>query len=178
MIEQFDYNSKKRIRFCESCVGSKIHHNSFKPSRRHTTESLELVYLDVCGKMDEKSQGGTEYFLLLTTTSYAWVYSLRTKDQVFERFVQLKHSLREKSSEKKLKILRTDNGGEFTSTQFEDFLKTKEFDTSEPSQRCLNRMVSQRDLTELLSLKCHNQCYLMPNFLRSIGQSQSPGQYT
>ena len=68
MIEQFDYDSKKWIRFCESCVSGKIHHNPFKPSRRHTTESLELVYSDVCGKMDEKSQGGAEYFPLLTTT--------------------------------------------------------------------------------------------------------------
>ena len=44
------------------------------------------------------------------------------KDQVFERCVQWK-ALIEKSSVKKLKILRTDNGGEFISTQFEDVLK-------------------------------------------------------
>ena len=126
MVEKFDYDSKKRIGFCESCVGGKIHHNPFKPSRKRTTEPLELVHSDVCGKMGEKSQGGAEYFLTFVDhhSRYAWVYPLRTKDQVFERFVQWK-ALVEKSSGKKLKILRTDNGGEFTSTQFEDFLKTE-----------------------------------------------------
>ncbi len=62
--------------------------------------------------MGEKSQGGAEY-LLTFVAWYTWVYPLKTKDQVFERFVQWK-SLVEMSSEKKLKILRTDNGGEFT----------------------------------------------------------------
>ena len=63
MVENLDYDPKKRIGFCESCVGGKIHHNPFKPSRRRTTEPLELVHSDVCGKMGEKSQGGAEYFL-------------------------------------------------------------------------------------------------------------------
>jgi len=43
---------------------------------------------------------------------------------VIDRFVQWK-SLVEKSSGKKLKAMRTDNGGEFTSTQFNDYLRTQ-----------------------------------------------------
>ena len=31
----------------------------------------------------------------------------------------------EKSSGQKLKVFRTDNGGEYTSTKFEDFLKSE-----------------------------------------------------
>ena len=38
MTEQFDYDTKKRIGFCESCVGGKLHRNPFEQSRRHTTE--------------------------------------------------------------------------------------------------------------------------------------------
>ena len=63
MIEKFDYNAKKRIGFCETCVGGKHHRSPFEKSTRHTTELLELVHSDVCGKMGEKSQGGAEYFL-------------------------------------------------------------------------------------------------------------------
>ena len=76
--------------------------------------------------MGEKSRGGAEYFLTFVDhgSRCAWVYPLRTKDQVFERFVQWK-ALVKKSSEKKLRTLRTDNGGEFTSTQFGTFLKTE-----------------------------------------------------
>ena len=49
---------------------------------------LELVHSDVCGKMGHKSLGGAEYFLTLLDdkTHYIWVYPLKTKDQVFERF--------------------------------------------------------------------------------------------
>ena len=74
--------------------------------------------------MGEKFQGGAEYFLTFIDRHirYAWVHLLQTKDQVFEWFVHWK-ALVEKSSGKKLKTLRTDNGGEFTSTQFENFLK-------------------------------------------------------
>ncbi len=74
--------------------------------------------------MNEKSIGGTEYFLSLIDdqTRYVWVYFLKTKDQAFEKFTEWK-TLVEKSSGRKLKAIRTDNGGEFTSAKFEAYLK-------------------------------------------------------
>ena len=47
---------------------------------------------------------------------------MKHKDEEFQRFVEWK-ALVEKSSGHQVKVLRTDNGGEYTSTQFEDFLK-------------------------------------------------------
>ena len=47
---------------------------------------------------------------------YTWVYILKTKDQVFDCFLTWK-ALVEKQSKRKLKTLRTDNGGEYTSAQ-------------------------------------------------------------
>ena len=51
-----------------------------------TSTPLELVHSDLCGKMGEKTLGGAEYFLtfLDDKTHFAWVYSLKTKDQVLE----------------------------------------------------------------------------------------------
>ena len=76
--------------------------------------------------MRNKSIGGAEYFLTFTDdrTRYSWIYPLKTKDQVFDHFREWK-ALVEKSSGKKLKILRTDNGGEYTFKKFEDFLKSE-----------------------------------------------------
>lgn len=76
--------------------------------------------------MNEKSIGGTEYFLSLIDdqTRYVWVYFLKTKDQAFKKFLEWK-TLVEKSSGRKLKAIRTDNGGEFTSAKFETYLKTE-----------------------------------------------------
>ena len=49
-------------------------------------------------------------------------YILRSKDKVFEKFVEWK-SLVENQSGRKLKTLRTDNGGEYTSNEFVSYLK-------------------------------------------------------
>ena len=51
-----------------------------------------------------------------------WVYILKSKNQVFEKFVEWK-ALVETSSGQKLKSLRTDNGGEYTSAEFTMYLK-------------------------------------------------------
>jgi len=52
------------------------------------------------------------------------VYPLKHKSEVFDRFLEWK-AMVEKASWHDLKILRTDNGGEFTSTKFEEYLKSE-----------------------------------------------------
>ena len=126
LVEQFDYNVSKRIGFCETCVAGKLHRTHFETSSTKTREPLELVHSDVCGKMRVKSLGGAEYFLTFIDdhTRYIWMYPLKTKDQVFARFMDWK-AMVEKSTGKKLKTLRTDNGGEYTSNQFEDYMRSE-----------------------------------------------------
>ena len=123
LVRDFDYNVSNNIGFCESCVGGKQHRTS---SERYTVDLLELVHFDVCGKISETSIGGTQYFLTLTDDKsiYSWVYILKTKDQVFNYFLEWK-ALVEKATKKKIKTLRTDNGGEYTSTRFQDYLKAE-----------------------------------------------------
>ena len=82
------------------------------------------MHSDVCGKIGETSIGGAEYFVTFTDDKslYTWVYPLKTKDQVFDRFLEWK-ALVENSSGKKLKTFRSDNNGEYTSNRFETYLK-------------------------------------------------------
>jgi transposase InsO family protein len=47
---------------------------------------------------------------------------LKTKDEVFNEFKEFK-SLIENLSKRKIKILRSDNGGEYTSKEFVNFYK-------------------------------------------------------
>ena len=51
-----------------------------------------------------------------------WIYFLRKKSKVFDRFKDFK-ALVENQTEKKIKVLRTDNGGEFCNKEFEEFCK-------------------------------------------------------
>jgi transposase InsO family protein len=51
-----------------------------------------------------------------------WVYFLKSKDEVFSKFKEFK-VLIENLSERKIKILKSDNGGEYTSKEFANFCK-------------------------------------------------------
>jgi transposase InsO family protein len=51
-----------------------------------------------------------------------WVYFLKSKDEVFGKFKEFK-SLIENLSKRKIKILRSDNGGDHTSKEFVSFCR-------------------------------------------------------
>ena len=97
--------------------------SQFPPhSERMTSEPLKLIHSDVCSKL--KSLGGAEYFVTLTDdkTRYVWVYVIKKKSDVFRVFSEWKTEA-EKSLGQSVKALRTDNGGEITSAEFEEYLR-------------------------------------------------------
>ena len=51
-----------------------------------------------------------------------WVYFMKNKDKVFNKFKEFK-ALIENHTENKIKTIRSDNGGEFTSNEFKDLCK-------------------------------------------------------
>jgi transposase InsO family protein len=51
-----------------------------------------------------------------------WVYFLKSKDEVLGMFKEFK-ALVENLFERKIKIRRSDNGGEYTSNEFESFCR-------------------------------------------------------
>ena len=125
LVEDFDYSFTQEISICEPCLKGKHKRNQFPPhSERMTSEPLELIHSDVCGKLSTKSLGGAEYFVTLTDdkTRYVWVYVIKKKIDVFRVFSEWKTEA-EKSLGRSMKTLRTDNGGEFTSAEFEEYLR-------------------------------------------------------
>ena len=124
MVNRLDYDVSGGVEICESCIGGKQCKSSFSLSTTQTSEPLELVHSDLCGKMGKKSLGGAEYFLtfLDDKTHYTWVYALKTKDQVYSKFKEWKAEVETRTG-KRVKTLRTDNGGEYTSKEFHAHLK-------------------------------------------------------
>jgi hypothetical protein len=121
LVYVFDYNLSNVIDFCEPCVSGKLHRSSFPTTGRKRADTvLGLVHSDVCGKLSTLSLGGASYFLTFIDdrSHYTWVYVLKHKSEVFQKFKEWK-ALVETSSGQKLKILRTDNGGEYCSEEFE-----------------------------------------------------------
>jgi hypothetical protein len=74
---------------------------------------LELVHSDVFGPISVPSLGGSLYYVSFIDdfSRKTWIYFLRKKSEVFEKFKEFK-SLVENYTDKKIKVLRTDNGGE------------------------------------------------------------------
>ena len=72
------------------------------------------------------SLGGARYFLTFIDdfSRKIWVYLLKAKSEYFERFKEFK-ALAEKEVEANINVLKSDNGGEYTSNQFEAYLKAQ-----------------------------------------------------
>ncbi|MCP4491938.1 MAG: DDE-type integrase/transposase/recombinase [Gammaproteobacteria bacterium] len=114
------------LSFCEDCADGKLHRLPFQTSEARTSEILELVHSDVCGSIDPLSLGGAKYFVTFIDdfSRFTMVYFIQRKSEVFEKFKEYKN-LMEKQTGQVIKALRSDNGGEYTSQAFKEFLKNE-----------------------------------------------------
>ncbi|GKV26186.1 hypothetical protein SLEP1_g35531 [Rubroshorea leprosula] len=108
---------------CQCCQLGKMHRLSFPINKAfRACEKLELVHTDICGPMKVPSLGQNKYFILFIDdfTRMTWVYFLSSKAQVFSMFKKFK-ALVENQSGCRIKKLRSDNGKEYTSAEFNNF---------------------------------------------------------
>ncbi|GJU38495.1 retrovirus-related pol polyprotein from transposon TNT 1-94 [Tanacetum coccineum] len=115
--------TKVSLPFCEYCVISKQHRLKFKASNSRSVSVLELVHSDVW-QAPVLSLGGAKYFVSFIDdySRRCWVYPIKKKSDVFEVFKVYKARV-ELDSGKKIKCLRTDNGGEYTGDEFDTFCR-------------------------------------------------------
>eukprot|EP00253_Pinus_taeda_P019173 PITA_19173 len=110
---------------CEGCILGKQHRESF-PSGKSIREKapLEIIHSDLCALMQAASLVGSQYFLTFIDdfTRNTWVYFLKNKSEVFEKFRNFK-ALVENQSGMHIKVLRTDRGGEYISKEFLRFCR-------------------------------------------------------
>ena len=108
---------------CKACAQAKMHRVPVpKTSRYKSTRPLQLVHSDVCGPMNTSSIGGSKYVLTFTDdyTKYVTVYYLKTMSEVLSKFQEYE-SMVTNATGFKIQILRSDNGGEYTSKEFSNF---------------------------------------------------------
>ena len=105
---------------CVSCLRGKQTRRPFpKATHYRATAPLELVHADLCGPITPSTPAHKRYIFVLIDdhTRYMWTVLLKTKGEAFEKFKSFK-ILVEQETHTKLKTLRTDRGGEFTSHDF------------------------------------------------------------
>jgi transposase InsO family protein len=109
---------------CKGCALGKNVKGSFKRSDIRSKCIWDIIHSDVCRQMIVTSLGKFVYYVLFIDdySKKTWIYFLKTKDEFFNKFQEF-NALVENLSERKIKVLRYDNGGEYTSNKFKDFLQ-------------------------------------------------------
>ena len=111
-----------KVPFCTHCVEGKHHQLPFTDSVSITTCPLELVHTDVWGPAPVISCNGTRYYVSFIDnfTRFTWFFPLKYKSQVLESFKHFKSTM-ENILDCKIKILRSDYGGEYSKYEFQSF---------------------------------------------------------
>ena len=133
MVEQSSITGMKLLpggrNVATSCVGCPLGKQARAPLtttvNKVPTQLLGRIHTDLSGPWGVATCGRQCYYLLSLVddcSRYAWIYLLRKKSEVFELFQKWK-TLVENQTEHTVKILRSDNGGEFCSGAMEDFLE-------------------------------------------------------
>ena len=88
----------------------------FNAKEGSSSKPLELIHADICGPMRKNSPLGEEYYILFIDdfSKMCWIGLIKHKDEEFEKF-QIFKALVENELDLKIKCLRSDRGGEYTS---------------------------------------------------------------
>jgi transposase InsO family protein len=109
--------------FCDVCVLTKQRRLPFpQQSSFRAKKRLELVHGDLCGPVTPATPGGRRYFLLLIDdlSRYIWVVVLGSKGEVADA-IRRAQAAAEVKCDRKLRMLRSDNGSEFTVAEFASY---------------------------------------------------------
>ena len=106
---------------CEVCVESKFTQHPHK-SVEKSNEILGLIHSDLCDFRATPTRGGKNYYISFIDdcSKYCYIYLLNTKDEALNYFKNYKAEV-ENQLDKKIKILRSDRGGEYESKDFAEF---------------------------------------------------------
>jgi hypothetical protein len=108
---------------CDGCMIAK-HRRAPLPmsSEFRATDTLELLHTDMCSPISPQKFSGKKYFLLVVDdcTRYMWIVLIKSKDEALSSLKKIKNSTKNQLN-LKVKAIRTDIGGEFTSHEFSRF---------------------------------------------------------
>lgn len=74
---------------CETCLTSKMSRLKFNNNRTRANQILEIIHTDVNGPITQTGYNGEKYFVSFIDdySKIATVYFMKSKDEVFDRFV-------------------------------------------------------------------------------------------
>ncbi|PNX85475.1 copia protein (gag-int-pol protein), partial [Trifolium pratense] len=121
MLDSFDFESYET---CRSCLLGKMTKPPFTGHKERASDLLGLIHTDVCGPLNTPARGGFHYFITFTDdfSRFGYVYLMKHKSESFTLFKEFQNEV-ENQLGKKIKMLRSDRGGEYLSLEFDNHLK-------------------------------------------------------
>ena len=126
-VRGIDIEKITELSFCEGCLAGKMCRKPFPTvGEIRSTRKLQLVHSNVCGPMQTQSIGGAKYFVTFIDdyTRCCAVYFMKHKSEVLDKFKEFEVTTTNDAG-RAIGTLRTDNGGEYLSSAFQNYLKEK-----------------------------------------------------
>jgi transposase InsO family protein len=150
VVREMPQIKKPTNTLCKHCQQGKQTKTRFKSKEYSTTKPLEIVHTDLVGPTTTKGLKSERYFMLLVDdyTRMTAVCFLKNKSESFENFKIYKEMV-ENEMDSRIKCLRLDNGGEFTSKEFMDYCNNhgikRQFSVARTPQQ--NGVVERKNMT-------------------------------
>ena len=95
---------------------------TFHEKDSRATTILERIHTNMCGPFLVASTANYRFYVIFVDefSHKCWIFFMQKKRETYSKLCDFK-ALVEKESGKKVKALRSDNGGEFISGEFEEF---------------------------------------------------------
>jgi transposase InsO family protein len=106
--------SDLKNKVCDTCQRAKQTRETFPLSSKHASDVFDLIHCDLWGAYRTPSSCGASYFLTIVDdcSRAVWIFLLIDKKEVSQTLTNFL-SMVERQYNKKVKIVRSDNGTEF-----------------------------------------------------------------
>ena len=108
---------------CDTCILAKSHRVSYPLNSNKSIVPFGLVCSDVWGPSPITTSSGIQWFVTFIDdcTRMTWLYLLKHKSDVFSVFKTF-HTMVQTQFSTDIRILRSDNGGEYVNSEFSHYL--------------------------------------------------------
>ena len=122
-VEGFETSKVNTNTVCIGCLKGKQHRDPFTLSQTTTNQPLELVHSDICGPLPVPTHLGFRYFVTFLDDYTHWisVFLLKQKSDLLTAFRGYLSNFVNPSGHK-IGTIRTDNGGEYKSSELTNLL--------------------------------------------------------
>ena len=121
----FESANKQKL-VCDACEFGKLTRSSYVSSGHRSSCAFDLIHSDVWGPCSTSSMNGFRYFVTFIDcfSRVTWLYLMKNKSDVIGCFKDFHRSVQTQYGAM-VKVLRSDNGTEYTNRAFAEYLSSQ-----------------------------------------------------